>query len=67
MSSNANGSVPFEPEGVGGFLHRPHASADRGLVLTHRAGGDCNASIRLAVAAPAPPFMLFGRERRNRV
>jgi hypothetical protein len=51
MSSDSTASGPIEQEGVRGFLHRPHGGADRGLVLTHGAGGDCNASILLAVAA----------------
>jgi uncharacterized protein len=50
MSSDSVASVPFEREGVRGFLHRPSGGADRGLVLTHGAGGDCNAPILLAVA-----------------
>jgi predicted alpha/beta-hydrolase family hydrolase len=43
--------VPFETEGVRGFLHRPDGARDDapdggvggGLVLTHGAGGNCNA------------------------
>jgi predicted alpha/beta-hydrolase family hydrolase len=49
MPSDPISSVPFEKEGVRGFLHRP-AGAERGLVLTHGAGGDCNAPLLLAVA-----------------
>jgi uncharacterized protein len=50
MSSDSTAGVPFEQEGVRGFLHRPDVSADRGLVLTHGAGGDCNGPVLLAVA-----------------
>jgi predicted alpha/beta-hydrolase family hydrolase len=47
--------VAFEAEGVRGFLHRPDDAregvAGAGLVLTHGAGGDCNAPLLVAVAA----------------
>jgi predicted alpha/beta-hydrolase family hydrolase len=43
--------VPFEKEGVRGFLHRPESDGERGLVLTHGAGSNCNAPILWAVAA----------------
>lgn len=42
-------SVPFAADGVRGFLHRPAGEPGIGLVLTHGAGGNCNA--RLLVAA----------------
>jgi len=43
--------VAFEREGVRGFLHRPEGAATGGLVLTHGAGGDCNAPLLVAAAA----------------
>src|SRR5271166_1960799 len=42
-------SIPFEAEGVRGHLHRADGTGD-GMVLTHGAGGDCNAPLLLAVA-----------------
>jgi predicted alpha/beta-hydrolase family hydrolase len=46
--------VPFEAEGVRGFLHRPDGSPDgrpgAGLVLTHGAGGNCTAPLLVAAA-----------------
>src|SRR5208283_5164299 len=44
-----NSSTPFEEEGVRGHLHRADGTGD-GMVLTHGAGGDCNAPLLLAVA-----------------
>jgi predicted alpha/beta-hydrolase family hydrolase len=45
----------FEREGVRGFLHRPEGAPARntggGLVLTHGAGGNCNAPLLVAAAA----------------
>src|SRR3954467_15762599 len=35
---------------VRGFLHRPEKSSGDGLVLTHGAGGDCNAPLLMALA-----------------
>jgi predicted alpha/beta-hydrolase family hydrolase len=43
--------VPFEAEGVRGFLHRPDGAAGAGLALTHGAGGNCNAPLLVAAAA----------------
>lgn len=43
--------VPFETEGVRGFLHRPDEATGGGLVLTHGAGGNCNAPLLVAAAA----------------
>ncbi len=51
--------VSFETEEVRGFLHRPDDAPDRppdrvagaGLVLTHGAGGNCNAPLLVAAAA----------------
>jgi uncharacterized protein len=37
--------TPFEKAGVRGFLHRPDLAAGRGLVLTHGAGGNCEAPL----------------------
>jgi uncharacterized protein len=42
--------VPFEKPGVRGFLHRPERAEGRGLVLTHGAGGNCNAPLLVAAA-----------------
>jgi len=45
---------PFEDDSaapaVRGFLHRPTGPTGRGLVLTHGAGSDCEASLLLALA-----------------
>jgi uncharacterized protein len=45
------GSVPFATEGVRGFLHRPDDATGDGLVLTHGAGGNCDAPLLVAAAA----------------
>ena len=45
-----NSSIPFETEGVRGYLHKADGAGD-GMVLTHGAGGNCNAPLLLAVAA----------------
>ena len=42
--------VPFEDGGVRGFLHRPQGVTERGLVLTHGAGGNCRAPLLVAAA-----------------
>jgi predicted alpha/beta-hydrolase family hydrolase len=42
--------VALETEGVRGFLHRPDGAAIGGLVLTHGAGGNCNAPLLVAAA-----------------
>jgi predicted alpha/beta-hydrolase family hydrolase len=42
-------SIPFEAEGVRGYLHEAGAASD-GMVLTHGAGGNCSAPLLLAVA-----------------
>jgi predicted alpha/beta-hydrolase family hydrolase len=45
---------PFDDDSAGpavrGFLHRPVGTPDRGLVLTHGAGSDCEAPVLVAVA-----------------
>jgi hypothetical protein len=41
---------PFAKGEVRGFLHRPNGAAERGLVLTHGAGGNCRAPLLLAAA-----------------
>jgi hypothetical protein len=41
---------PFAGEGVRGFLHRPATPGGDGLVLTHGAGGNCNAPSLVAAA-----------------
>jgi predicted alpha/beta-hydrolase family hydrolase len=42
--------VPFAEAGVRGFLLRPESAAERGLVLTHGAGGNCRAPLLVAAA-----------------
>ena len=42
--------VPFEREGIRGFLHRPEGAASGGLVLTHGAGGNCTAPLLVEAA-----------------
>src|SRR5258708_12568020 len=49
MSPDQASSVPFESAGGRGFLHRPLAFAERGLVLTHGAGGNCTAPLLVAL------------------
>src|SRR3954469_11930702 len=39
-----------ETPAVRGFLHRPDAPSSDGLVLTHGAGGNCNAPLLVALA-----------------
>src|SRR5271154_4349717 len=41
---------PFAAEDVSGMLHRADGTAERGLVLTHGAGGNCNAPLLIALA-----------------
>src|SRR5947199_8197072 len=40
----------FAERDVRGFLHRPNAAAERGLVLTHGAGGNCRTPLLVAAA-----------------
>jgi uncharacterized protein len=40
----------FERSRVRGYLHRPRRAEERGLVLTHGAGGNCNAPLLVHVA-----------------
>jgi uncharacterized protein len=42
--------IPFEQPGVRGFVHRPEHAGERGLVLTHGAGGNCRAPLLIAGA-----------------
>ena len=42
--------VVIEKSGVCGFMHRPQRAVGRGLVLTHGAGGNCNAPLLVAAA-----------------
>jgi len=49
MPSSPKTAVPFEAESVRGFLHLASGAGD-GMVLTHGAGGDCNAPLLLAAA-----------------
>jgi uncharacterized protein len=41
---------PFTAEGVRGFLHRTGQQTERGVVLTHGAGGNCDMPLLVAVA-----------------
>src|ERR1700733_4929700 len=41
---------PFAAEGVRGFLHRAANKSERGVVLTHGAGGNCEAPLLVAAA-----------------
>jgi uncharacterized protein len=49
MASAASRAISFEAPGVRGFLHE-HAKAKDGLVLTHGAGGNCNAPLLIEIA-----------------
>jgi predicted alpha/beta-hydrolase family hydrolase len=40
--------IPFEQPGIRGFLHRPERARERGLVLTHGAGGNCRSPLLIA-------------------
>jgi uncharacterized protein len=42
--------IPFEQPGIRGFLHQPERVGERGLVLTHGAGGNCRAPLLIAAA-----------------
>jgi uncharacterized protein len=42
--------ISFAEPGVRGFLHRPEAGGERGLVLTHGAGGNCGTPLLVAAA-----------------
>ncbi len=42
--------APFSDDSVIGFLHVPEAASGEGLVLTHGAGGNCEAPLLIAVA-----------------
>ena len=42
---------PFAVDGVRGFLHRADGEADRGMVLTHGAGGNCAGPLLVAAAS----------------
>lgn len=43
-------AASFAAGNVRGFLHRPDGEADGGLVLTHGAGGNCQAPLLVAAA-----------------
>jgi predicted alpha/beta-hydrolase family hydrolase len=49
MSQESKG-IAFEKGDVRGFLHMPPGGSDRGLVLTHGAGSNCEAPLLVAVA-----------------
>ncbi len=47
----AKGDVtPFEKQDVRGYLHRPDRDSNRGIVLTHGAGGNCDGPLLVALA-----------------
>jgi uncharacterized protein len=48
----AMNAIAFDRPGVRGFLHRPERASGDGLVLTHGAGGNCEAPL-LVIAAEA--------------
>ncbi len=50
MPSSVKTAVPFEKKSVWGFLHLAGGGAGDAMVLTHGAGGDCNAPLLLAAA-----------------
>jgi hypothetical protein len=50
MPQESKTGVPFEKDGVRGFLQLPPGGAQSGLVLTHGAGSNCGAPILVAVA-----------------
>lgn len=50
MPQELKTGVPFEKDGVRGFLHMPPRGGERGLVLTHGAGSNCGAPLLVAVA-----------------
>ena len=43
-------AVRFEADGVRGFLHKPDGGVIGGVVLTHGAGGNCNAPLLISAA-----------------
>jgi uncharacterized protein len=45
-----SGAEPFTADGVRGFLHRAPGKAERGLVLTHGAGGNCAMPLLVSAA-----------------
>src|SRR5271170_1237526 len=51
MPLRPDDSVAVEGEGVRGFLHAPAKGAERGMVLTHGAGGNCASPLLVAVAS----------------
>src|SRR5437773_2161717 len=59
----------FADRDVRGFLHRPNAAAERGLVLTHGAGGNCRAPLLVAAAeafsAAGPPGIVRPGDQRS--
>jgi len=50
MPAGFNESVAIEKGGVRGFLHVARGEKTRGIVLTHGAGGNCNAPMLVAIA-----------------
>lgn len=50
MKTPKEQGAPFASELVQGFLHMPGGHANCGLVITHGAGGNCNAPLLIAVA-----------------
>src|SRR5260370_5994708 len=51
MPSLSTTVAPFEAENVRGYLHKAgDVAAGDGMVLTHGAGGNCNAPLLVAVA-----------------
>jgi uncharacterized protein len=50
MPTALSESAPIETGGVRGFLHAAQGNSTAGLVLTHGAGGNCNAPLLVALA-----------------
>jgi uncharacterized protein len=51
MSQESKAGVAFDKDDVRGFLHMPPGGSDRGLVLSHGAGSNCEAPLLAAVAS----------------
>jgi uncharacterized protein len=50
VSKESKAGVAFDKDDVRGFLHMPPGGSDRGLVLSHGAGSNCEAPLLVAVA-----------------
>jgi uncharacterized protein len=50
VAKESTQSIPFEKASVRGFLHMPAVGAERGLVITHGAGGNCTSQLLVCIA-----------------